>query len=93
MEKEELGNGLIVRYRHDLLGRTKEVFLPDGSSVAYEHDPAYLRSVTRLDEEGAARYTHRYTDIDLLEYPAVRTCRWARRAEDGVHQEGDAPEH
>lgn len=65
MEREELGNGLVVSYRHDLFGRTKEVLLPDGSSVAYAHDPVYLRSITRLDQEGNVRYTHRYTDIDL----------------------------
>lgn len=65
MQQEELGNGLILTYQHDLLGRTTYVGLPDGSSVTYTHDAAYLRSVTRCDPEGNTRYVHKYTQIDL----------------------------
>lgn len=62
--QEELGNSLTITYQHDLLGRTKHIGLPDGSAVAYEHDPVYLRGVLRLDRDGQERYAHRYKEID-----------------------------
>lgn len=64
LTEETLGNGLNLKYRYDAAGRRIGITYPDGKSVVYGYDPLHIRHVTYCDTEGAALYSHRYTEID-----------------------------
>ncbi|MDP1834388.1 MAG: RHS repeat-associated core domain-containing protein [Chlamydiales bacterium] len=62
--EETLANGLNVNFRHDSLGRVTALALPDGSSVAYEYDSAFLKKVARIKTDGSEAYSHLYHSYD-----------------------------
>lgn len=65
LEEEILGNGLVVRYTYDPLGRPLTITLPDASSLAYSYQGPYLHTIERFSSEGESLYTHAYTERDL----------------------------
>ncbi|MEI8124759.1 MAG: RHS repeat-associated core domain-containing protein, partial [Parachlamydiaceae bacterium] len=63
--EECLGNGLKISNTIDSIGRRLRLTLHDGSSIAYEYDPLYLRSISRIDQLGQCRYSHIYSKYSL----------------------------
>jgi RHS repeat-associated protein len=57
-------DGLILTKTYDPLNRLKTITLPDRSSILYEYDPAYLRSIKRLSSQNLPLYTHTYESYD-----------------------------
>ncbi len=65
MISETLANGLTLDYEYDLLGRVREVTLPDHSGVCRNYNAAFLTSISRTSAKGEVVYTHNCTDFDL----------------------------
>ncbi|ADI39195.1 RHS repeat-associated core domain-containing protein [Waddlia chondrophila] len=65
MIQETLANGMDFRYDYDLLGRLRQLTLPDKSKISWEYNAAYLTAVTRLSKSCDALYSHQYTAYDL----------------------------
>ncbi|MBA3957242.1 MAG: hypothetical protein H0X51_02445 [Parachlamydiaceae bacterium] len=61
---EELGNGQLVKYSYDLLGRPVHNILSDGSSVKYIYNASYLLSVIRQDKQNKQQYHLDYSQYD-----------------------------
>lgn len=64
VQQEALGNGLSVSNRYDLMGRRTILKLPDGSSIRYEYDAAYLRKIERFSSEGVSQYVCKNLNYD-----------------------------
>lgn len=62
LTSETLANGLSLSNEFDLQGRRTQLRLPDGSTVSYNYNAAYLTSISR---SGSKNYTHKYTSYDL----------------------------
>jgi len=65
LTSEKLGNGLVLEYTHDWMGRPTQVILPDRTGIQYQYRNDYLSSVSRLDTSQNEIYTHYYDDYDL----------------------------
>lgn len=63
--EEDFGNGLVVQYALDWIGRPSVVTLPDQSKVLYRYNPIYLKEVERLSKDGKQIGIHRYISYDL----------------------------
>jgi RHS repeat-associated protein len=53
-----------IKTSTDRMGRTREITLPDASSIQYRYESAHLREITRTDRHGIAQYSHAYVDYD-----------------------------
>ena len=71
LTKERLANGLVIEKNYDGKGRNIGVLLPDGSTIRYDYDAAYLRDVVRVDATGKELYKHSFknysSDGQLIE--------------------------
>ncbi|MBS0625363.1 MAG: hypothetical protein JSS32_04865 [Verrucomicrobia bacterium] len=67
--EESIDGTLTLKKSYDEVGHLTTLTLPDGSSIAYEYNPLYLSSVTRLSPQGDELYSHTYTDYDLMGLP------------------------
>ena len=56
--KETLGNSLSFQYDYDRAGRLKHFTLPDGSSIKYNYNAAYLKEIKR-ENQGKTLYSHK----------------------------------
>lgn len=62
---EEIGfSGFKTSWFYDTFGRTKEVVLPDNSSIAYTYRGGCVSSILRFDRGGNYQYKHTYTKYD-----------------------------
>lgn len=65
MIKEVLGNGLVMEYVYDRLGRTTLACLPDGSGIGYIYKGLYLKEIQRLNDQSDVLYKHVYNTFDM----------------------------
>lgn len=63
--EETLSNGLKVQTAYDRLDRPIRVTLQDGSSIAYDYQSCFLKTVRRLRPTGEESYRHEYLEYDL----------------------------
>ncbi|MGZ3732547.1 MAG: RHS repeat domain-containing protein, partial [Parachlamydiaceae bacterium] len=61
MIEEAFPHGNVMRYSYDLIGRTKQLILPDQTSISYHYKGHTLASINR---KGALSYQHNYTAYD-----------------------------
>lgn len=85
IDKEDLGNGLSLRYKYDALSRPVVITLPDQSSVVYHYNSTSMTCLQRLRPTGALHYEHLYEEFDvagrvtkevLINQAGVRTQRY-----------------
>lgn len=62
---ENFGNGIIVKYSYDFIGRPLLVVLPDDSSVSYTYDALHLKKCKRVSKNGKTIFSHDYLSYDL----------------------------
>jgi len=62
--REHLGNGLVMHYVSDLMGRPMSVEMPDGSVIVYRYSGAQLIHIDRFTA-GGSHYIHTYDSSDL----------------------------
>ena len=62
LAQEILGNGAILSYTYDTMGRPLTTTLPDSSSVNYLYDSTRLQTVHRMNARGNIAYTHTYSE-------------------------------
>lgn len=63
--EEQLSHGLALKNSYDLQGRRICLTLPDNSTICYDYDPFFLRSLTRKEASGKSSYHQSYTQYDL----------------------------
>ncbi|MBF8262524.1 MAG: hypothetical protein HW387_189, partial [Parachlamydiales bacterium] len=64
LTQETFPTGRVLENRFDAAGRRIKFLLPDGSSVDYDYDALFLRSVSRCDSMGHIRYRHAMLSYD-----------------------------
>lgn len=64
MIREELGNGAVIRYGCDYIGRINNMILPDNTKIAYEYKGSQLKAINRLSSTDQVDYIHQYQSYD-----------------------------
>lgn len=65
MLTEQLGNGLLLQYAYDRMGRVTQLQLPDSSSIYYHYEGSFLKKVSRFSPTQEKLYEHTHTAFDL----------------------------